>query len=55
MLKISYNLFHGCQPWRVIAMPLSGRVAEEMDVTIVKQVDYGIRFEDYSSHKAVLK
>jgi len=31
------------------------RVAEEMDVTIVKQVDYGIQFEDYSSHKTVLK
>jgi len=43
------------QLWRVVAMPLSGRVAEEMDVTIVKEVDYGIGFEDYRNHKTVLK
>ena len=43
------------QPRRVAAMSVSRRVAEEMDVTIVKEVDYGIGFEDYRNHKTVLK
>lgn len=50
------NLMVACtQPRRVAAMSVARRVADEMDVTLGKQVGYTIRFEDLTSNETVLK
>lgn len=43
------------QPRRVAATSVASRVAEEMDVSLGKEVGYSIRFEDKTSEKTVLK
>ncbi|KAJ5074182.1 hypothetical protein M0811_00811 [Anaeramoeba ignava] len=46
----------GCtQPRRVAAMSVAKRVADEMGVTLGKEVGYAIRFEDCTSDKTVVK
>lgn len=46
----------GCtQPRRVAAMSVAKRVAEEMNVKLGDEVGYSIRFEDYTSHKTIIK
>ena len=43
------------QPRRVAAMSVAGRVADEMDVELGREVGYTIRFEDVTSEATVLK
>lgn len=43
------------QPRRVAAMSVAKRVAEEMDVSLGKEVGYSIRFEDMTDSTTILK
>ncbi|TVU41410.1 hypothetical protein EJB05_14925, partial [Eragrostis curvula] len=43
------------QPWKVAAMSVSRRVAEEMDVALGEEVGYSVRFDHCCSNKTVLK
>jgi pre-mRNA-splicing factor ATP-dependent RNA helicase DHX15/PRP43 len=43
------------QPWRLAAIAVARRVAQEMDVAIGDEVGYSVRFEHRCSYKTVLK
>ncbi|RYP07554.1 hypothetical protein DL765_009121 [Monosporascus sp. GIB2] len=43
------------QPRRLAATSVAGRVASEMHVTLGEEVGYGVRFDDKSSEKTMLK
>ncbi|RCV09516.1 hypothetical protein SETIT_2G035800v2 [Setaria italica] len=43
------------QPWRLAAVSVARRVAQEMDVAIGEEVGYSVRFKHLCSYKTVLK